>query len=268
MTGNIVRPGRVDHGKFADLADRYTILRGEVGSRVHGLSVGGDDTDEMGVLIEPPRYVIGVERFEQYQYRTAGEGERSGPGDLDLTVFSLRKWVRLAAGGNPSQLMLAYIPDSAIRVETDVGRELRNMRDLFVARSCAAKYIGYLDAQRTRMLGLKGHRTNRPELIERYGFDSKSAAHMVRLGWQGVELLDEGTITLPMRDPQRSWLVDLRNGKHTMQEALDVAEEARSRLTVLRELSHWPETVNWSGINTWLKHTYLREWDRHELIGV
>jgi uncharacterized protein len=268
MTGNIVRPMRLDHGsaEFADLAARYTILRGEVGSRVHGLQVGGDDRDEMGVLIEPPRYVIGVEPFEQYQVHTAGEGVRSGPDDLDLTVFSLRKWARLAGDGNPSQLLLAFIPDTAVRIETNAGRAIRDARDMFVARECAARYIGYLDEQKAHMLGQKSPRTNRPELVERYGFDTKYAGHMVRLGWQGVELLDEGTITLPMQDAQREWLVDLRNGRHTMREALDAAAESRARLMVLRELSDWPDTVDWPGIDNWLKHTYLNEWERHGLI--
>ena len=36
--------------------------------------------------------------------RTQPEGVRSGPGDLDLIVYSLRKWMRLALTGNPTVL--------------------------------------------------------------------------------------------------------------------------------------------------------------------
>jgi uncharacterized protein len=47
------------------------ILRGLVGSTVHGLSnAGTDDRDEMGVCVEPPEYVLGLRRFEHCVART------------------------------------------------------------------------------------------------------------------------------------------------------------------------------------------------------
>jgi hypothetical protein len=76
---------------FATIAERGTILRCLVGSGVHGTAVEGqDDRDEMGICIEPPEYVIGLRSFEQYIFRTQPEGARSGHGDLDLIVYSLR----------------------------------------------------------------------------------------------------------------------------------------------------------------------------------
>jgi hypothetical protein len=68
--------------EFREIAGQNTILRGQVGSGLHGVTTGADDRDEMGVCIEPPAYVIGNARFEQYQFRTQPEGVRSGPGDL------------------------------------------------------------------------------------------------------------------------------------------------------------------------------------------
>jgi hypothetical protein len=51
----------------------------------------------MGVCIEPPEYVIGLEHFETWVHRTRPEGVRSEAGDLDLVVNSLRKYARLVA---------------------------------------------------------------------------------------------------------------------------------------------------------------------------
>jgi uncharacterized protein len=55
----------------------------------------------MAVFIEPADYVLGLARargirggqygFEHYVERTQPEGVRSGPGDLDLVAYSLRK---------------------------------------------------------------------------------------------------------------------------------------------------------------------------------
>ena len=90
-----------------ETAERCTILRGLVGSTVHGLNVndGIEDRDEMGVCVEPMHDAMALwDPFEQFIYRSAAEREgrenaRSTAGDLDLTVYSLRKWIRLALKG-------------------------------------------------------------------------------------------------------------------------------------------------------------------------
>src|SRR5439155_17926998 len=80
----------VDSGGRA-AAEPNTILRATVGSKLHGLNLEAtDDTDEMGVCVEPPEYVVGLRQFEQWVYRTQPEGHPSGPKDLDLTIYSLR----------------------------------------------------------------------------------------------------------------------------------------------------------------------------------
>jgi hypothetical protein len=95
------------------LAEPNTVLLGLVGSTVHGVTVDdGDDRDKMGICIEPPEYVARLRRFAQWVYRTQPEGARSGPGDVDRTVYSLRKWCRLALSGNPTVMLLLQVPDA------------------------------------------------------------------------------------------------------------------------------------------------------------
>jgi RNA repair pathway DNA polymerase beta family len=54
------------------------MLRGVVGSTVHGLAnAGTDDRDEMGVCIEPPEYVLGLRPFEHWVFRTQPAGAPS-----------------------------------------------------------------------------------------------------------------------------------------------------------------------------------------------
>jgi predicted nucleotidyltransferase len=119
------------------IAEPTTILRGLVGSSVHGLVLSGtDDQDEMGVCVEPRRYVVGFGQFEHWVYRSAAEreghlGARSQAGDLDLTVYSLRKWAHLALQGNPTVLLLLYLPDEAIVLRTAVGEQLQKLSSAF-----------------------------------------------------------------------------------------------------------------------------------------
>ncbi|WP_280465965.1 DNA polymerase beta superfamily protein [Nocardia brasiliensis] len=253
--------------EFARIADENTILLGQVGSGLHGVTTGNDDRDEMGVCLEPPAYVIGNAKFEQYLYRSQPEGVRSGAGDLDLVVYSLRKWARLAAQGNPTVLLLMFIPDQELVVNTDIGRDIQAHPERFLSRQVAGRFIGYLESQRDQMLGVKSKKhTNRPELVDVYGFDSKFAYHMVRLGLQGIEVLTTGRITLPMPEPHRTWLTDLRHGRHTKEEALAAAEDLAEQLRVLEVSADLPAAPDYEVIDRWLTATYLQWWESKGLL--
>lgn len=252
--------GQPDQWRVASAGE---ILRVLVGSGVHGTSIDGyDDRDEMGICLEPPSHVCGLRSFEQYIYRTQPEGHRSGVGDLDLTIYSARKWLRLAMDGNPTVLTPFFVPKEHILASSDAGESLLRLAPAVLSRQAGHRYLGYLRAQRDRLLGVRGGKhTNRPELIDMYGFDTKYAHHMVRLGLQGVELLETGRVTLPIPEPSRSWLIELRLGKHTKEEALDAAAVCESRLEALIETSDLPPYPDRTAVDNWLVQTHLYWWE-------
>ncbi|MEV2275452.1 nucleotidyltransferase domain-containing protein [Nocardiopsis sp. NPDC049922] len=247
---------------FARIAEHGMILRCEVGSTVHGLAVdAASDRDEMGVCVEPPEYVIGLRHFEQYMYRSQPDHVRSGAGDLELTVYSLRKWTRLALDGNPTVLLPLFVPRDAIVTVTELGHDLRAHRRRFVSRRAGHRFLGYLRAQRERMEGVRGGRhTNRPELEAVHGFDTKYAYHMIRLGLQGVELMETGDLTLPIPEPDRSWLRALRRGEHTRREALERTHDLERRLSALCETADLPPAADAAWADRWLVDAYQRSW--------
>lgn len=260
----------VDHGsdEFKRIAEESTILRTLVGSGVHGLSIADtDDRDEMGVCVEPKNYVVGLDTFEQYIHRTAEDrtgikDTRSGPGDLDLTIYSLRKWMRLALNGNPTVLTPLFTPMEHVVSINVLGEALRAGKSFILSRQAGYRFLGYLNGQRERMVnGTVGKRVNRPELIEKYGFDTKFAGHAVRLGVQGVELLETGDLALPMTEPWRSWIVDLRQGKHTLQEAITTITFLEERLKTLVTTSDLPEYPDRVKANEFLAAAYDYVWN-------
>lgn len=259
--------------EFGRIAQEHTVLLGQVGSGLHGVTTGSDDRDEMGVAIEPPRWAIPVTKegkalFEQYIFRTKPEGVRSGPGDLDKTVYSLRKWARLAADGNPTVLLLLFIPPQELVITTHVGRDIQAHPERFLSRQMAYRFGAYLKSQRDQLLGVKSKKhTNRPELVEEYGFDTKFAYHMVRLGLQGIEALTTGHITLPIPEPDRTWLQELRRGEHTLGEALDRAADLLDQVNVLADTADLPAKPDHTEIDRWLAATYLEWWEEHGLLG-
>jgi predicted nucleotidyltransferase len=255
-----------------EIVERGTILRATVGSTVHGLHHGGqDDRDEMAVFVEPPEYLVGLARargirgglygFEHYVDRTQPEGVRSGPGDLDLVAYSLRKYVRLALKGHPTILLLLFVPDELVHVETELGEELRELRTTLLSRRAGRGYLGYLRGQKQRLLGVQGQKhINRPELVEAHGFDTKYAMHAARLGYQGLELLETGSLTLPMPEPERSRVMAIRTGERSLDEALVEIDEVERRQADVLERSPLPAAPDHSAVNRFLVDAYRRAW--------
>jgi hypothetical protein len=101
-------------------------------------------------------------------------------------------------------------------------------------------------------------RIHRPELEEMYGFDTKYAMHMLRLGFQGVELLTTGRLSLPMREPARSFLLDVRRGKVNEQDCLTRAGELEQELTDLATTSPLPDEPNEPHVEEWVLGAYRR----------
>lgn len=261
------------------IAERGTILRVQVGSGVHGTAISGqDDRDEMGVCLEPREYVTGVSQvpsrgseepasipFEQYEYHSAWERDgglanRSGAGDLDVIVYGARKWVRLALGGNPTVLLPLFVPDDEIVVATEAGHELRVNAHRIASRRAAERFLGYMVSQRRAMTGESGAHTNRPELVEEFGYDCKFAMHALRLGVQGKEYLQTGRITLPIPEPDLAALREVRRGEWELPAVLDWAGRLEAELRVLGETSPLPEQPDLDWVNDWLHRSYTAFW--------
>lgn len=256
-----------DGVSYRSIAEPTTILRGLVGSSVHGLVLSGtDDRDEMGVCLEARRYIVGFGRFEQWVYRSAAEregddGARSQAGDLDLTIYSLRKWARLALQGNPTVLLLLFLPDDAVVMRTSVGQQLQELAPAFASRLAGKRFLGYLEAQRQRLVGERGQRDiNRTELVERFGYDTKYAMHMLRLGYQGVEFLESGRLTLPMREPVRSHLMEIRQGHSNLSDVLEECTQLEKRLGSLLVSSPLPVEPDLKTVESFVMDAYAEAW--------
>lgn len=240
-----------------EIAFGNEILRGVVGSTAHGTAIEGqDDRDEMGVFIEPPENVCGLVPCEHYIQRDQPEGVRSQPGDLDLTLYSLRKFCRLAAQGNPSVVILLWLPEYIWK--NTLGAELVGMREAFISRSSGARFLGYLVAQKQKMKGERAHTVNRPDLVAKYGYDTKFAMHALRLGFEGIEMLTERRVSLPVREPSLSRLREVRAGKVTEAEAIKMIEAAEMTLRQLVDDCKWEADSD--RINRFMVRAHEHHW--------
>ena len=255
------------HVEYGDPAVAFggEILRSVVGSGVHGIAIEGtDDHAEMGVYIEPASYVLGVARNrEDYVWRTQPEGVRSGHGDTDLILYSLRKYLRLAIKGNPTVMLPLFAPPESLIVLTPLGEELRALRAALMSGQAVERFLGYMHSQHERMLGQsKRNVPNRPELIEKYGWDVKYGSHALRLAYQGLEIAETGVLTLPLPAGQRERVLAVKRGEVPRDEvSLEITHlEATVRALLDSGRSPLLAAADHETINRWAIDAQRRHW--------
>ncbi len=219
----------------------------------------------MGVVVESAAQVLGLREagMPTVMQRTQPEGSRSGPGDIDRTLHSLRRFLRLASSGNPSVLMALWAP---VEYATDDGRRLQELGTAFVGRHVIPRYRGYMQSQGQRLLGLRasGHGRRggggREELISEYGFDTKYAMHCSRLGFQCQELLTTGRLALPIQGEPAEWLRRLRKGQVPFDEWWKRTIELDEALASLVGDESLPAGPDARTIEAWSIEAHRRHW--------
>ena len=240
-----------------------TILECTVGSTLHGTNVqdGLEDLDLMGVYIEPPDEKIGFNVKDVNVWRTKPEGVRSEVGDTDYAGYGLGKYLDLALRCNPTILLPLFAPSYMLRVCTQEGHQLRALAPSIVSRLAAPAFMGYMRRQQERLVGTRGQmNVTRPELVEKYGYDTKYAGHIVRLALQGIQLLTTGELKLPMPIEQRDWVIRVRTGQFKFEEFLRMADALEEDLKLAAEKSTLPSEPDRQKVENWMIKTYLDNW--------
>lgn len=203
------------------------------GSHAYGTSRPDSDIDIRGIAIPPPEYFLGfLQNFEQAQWK-----------DPDAVIFDIRKFMKLAMDNNPNALELLFVDESSYLIVHPLMREIIKNRDMFVSRNVKYRYSGYAMAQLQKLKRSQERepdRTNpvRAELIEKFGYDTKDAMHVVRLLRMGLEIIrGEG---VKVKRPDAEELLAIRDGKWKLSDLLAYSESMHADLDILYEKSPLP----------------------------
>ncbi len=242
------------------------IMLAPAGSELLGLSRKGvSDRDEMGIVLETPSQLLGFNPFEQEIYRTAEErtgkvNEPSQDGDIDLTLYGLRKFVRLALSGNPNLIGMLYIPKEKCMVYTNIAEELQELAPYFLSKRTASAFLGYMQGQRQRLMGQRGQKdVNRPELEAKHGFDVKYGMHMMQLAFQCYKLVTTKRLEYPIEDKIREYLNSIRSGEYGRDRIIEDAIYYEDLIKEYIDSSSLQDKPNITRIEEWLLGIYKRE---------
>jgi len=225
------------------------LMLAEVGSSAHGIRSESEDTDFTAVFVQTfDGLVNGCN--ESFMIRTAKKGERSGPNDIDINVYSLRRLARLAQNGNPSILTAIF----SEKKNANRFNGWEELADLIRSKRVGYAFLGYMNQQLERWEGKASKRVSRPELVEAHGYDTKYASHVLRLGEQGLEYMYKGRFSVPMPESSAKFLTSVRAGEVPESEARRLAGRQIEALETAIQKSSFPEES--PNIDKWLAESY------------
>lgn len=207
-----------------------TILLGYVGSISHGTQIPKtepdsiDDIDIMGVCIAPENVYMGLKKFEQKEAKYK---------EWDSVVYEIRKFFSLLLKQNPNVLSLLWLQHENYIYKSPAGYSIIDNRNLFVSKEVYHSFSGYAHGQLHRMehLACKGYMgEKRKQLVEKFGYDCKNAAHLIRLLRMGIEFLTDGQLRVFREDAAE--LKGIKSGQWSLEK---VKREADALFVLARE---------------------------------
>lgn len=198
------------------------ILLGYRGSIAHGMYVPDtdpdsiDDKDIMGIYVAPLEHYLGFGRAQHKEVFIE---------EWDSVCYEMRKFYSLLLKSNPNVLSLLWISGKHIIYEHEIGKLLRESRDVFVSKNAYKSFTGYAVSQLKRMTHFKyeGYMgEKRKKLVEKYKYDTKNAAHLIRLLRMGIEYLRDGILYVERKDA--SELLEIKKGKWTLEKVKEEAD--------------------------------------------
>ncbi|HJQ24745.1 MAG TPA: nucleotidyltransferase domain-containing protein [Blastocatellia bacterium] len=137
--------------QIADLLPEGLILLGYRGSIAHNMYIPQrdpnsiDDKDIMGAFVAPIQHYLGFGR-QEVKERFIGE--------WDAVSYEIRKFISLLLKCNPNVLSLLWVPERHIIYMHELGRYLRENKDIFVTKQAYHSFNGYAYGQFKRMTHL------------------------------------------------------------------------------------------------------------------
>lgn len=168
------------------------ILEGITGSWAYGLATKDSDTDIKGIYITPTSKMLGLSMFRPK--------ETIVHTDPDRAYHEVEKYILLALKANPTVTELLWL--DGYLVMTKQGKMLVDNRKLFLSSSYVRNaYTGYCFSQARRLNARGGTYGNGKN--KRY---QKHSRHLLRLLYQGKELLETGHLTVAVTPKMREEL--------------------------------------------------------------
>jgi hypothetical protein len=220
-----------------------TLLKTVVGSKLYGIDGPDSDTDYKGFGIPGIEEVLGFNCCEQIESSNGLLGKHKE----ECVIYNLKKFLKLCASGNPTVLEIAFTPRRFHAEFTVLGDQVTKfVRENMLHKKMYNAYRGYFNSQLHKLKNkVYDEKSVRQDLIAKYGYDVKFAAHAKRLGIQCGELLRFGKEFSPVLSPTCQLIVRrIRNGEVSYDEVIETLENELIYMETDYNRCGLPENLN------------------------
>ncbi|MEW5821271.1 MAG: nucleotidyltransferase domain-containing protein [Cyanobacteriota bacterium] len=210
--------------------EKYIIYECMVGSRAFGLSDESSDDDIRGIYLSPVSLVMSL----------WGAPEQIEDRENDRIYWEIEKYLRLALKANPNVLETLWTP--MIIKQTELAKELINIREVFLSKHIFKTFGGYALSQFTKM-------KNEYERTGKYRV--KHALHLIRLLISGALALKEGYIMVDVSEYKND-LMSIKTGKLNFDEIQEWRKELQNKFNCAYENTILPDLPDVTKANEFL----------------
>lgn len=208
------------------------------GSRAQGTATKDSDYDMIGIFVAPLHRYFGA-AYKDPKWRTIKVDHPDG----DVTFHEVQKFFRLLLSCNPDVISMVFAPDQCYLFKSSYWYNVTENREIFLSRRAYDSFIKYADSQLGKMMEgklTKNLGAKRKARIEKYGFDTKNAAHLIRILRMGCEILDENS-EIKVRRPDAKELIDIKEGRWSLDKIRNEAERLKKKIETEIDYSWLPE---------------------------
>ncbi len=228
-TQYLVMMGSVAYGVSSDTSDKD----------IYGWCVPLKDSAFPHLSGEISGFGTQQKRFDQYQQHHIKDLD--GKHTYDITIYNVIRYCHLCMEMNPNVVDSLFVTQNCVLHCTQIGEMLRENRKIFLNKKAFHTFKGYAYAQLAKIKNKNRESEARKELIEKHGYDTKFAYHLVRLLLEVEQILVEGDLDLQRH---REQLKAIRNGGWAEQQVYDFFNQKESSLEELYHTSTLPYTPN------------------------
>lgn len=310
------------------------------GSHLFGTNTPESDKDYKGVFLPSADEILLGNYEDSFTQTTGSNDSKNNKDDIDVEMYSLRKFFKMLSNGDTAALELLHTPEELILEKDRLWDEIVKNKEKFLSSKVSAM-IGYA-RQQANKYGVKGSRMGElskviellkglqktldfqnpklkhcweeivkgvkdfehvfifeletkcsgetktfpalnvlgkkfdhhctfiyvleilKKIYKNYGYrareaknnngvDWKALSHAVRVCNQGMELLRDGNITLPLPNDLKSIVLQIKLGVLDFKEVAKIIEADLEKLEKIKKESYLPEEVDKEYMNWMLK---------------
>ena len=192
------------------------LIKAMAGSHLFGTSTPSSDKDYKGVFLPTADEILLGSYSESIQQTTGDSLSKNTSEDIDMELYSLKKFLKMLSNGDTAALELLFTPDDMIIEKDPIWDEIISIKDQLISSKVNAM-IGYA-RQQANKYGIKGSRmgelNNVIEVLKKY----------------------ERILDFPDSKLKHAWgslLVDLKGMEHVHQITLSAKHEGGEEVPAL-----------------------------------